>query len=170
MSTDHSWRGLIALLANPDSREAAARIMLGEDLGASTAQLPSAKRQRVSAALVTSGLVDPQTAMLDPGVFRAALQQQAKPPRTGIERFLDGKRIAQYPANPEQRGELLAWVAQQAFTPGEVLHEAAVNDRLRPYSEDVAVLRRYLVDHALVERSPDGAGYALTRPKDTSTS
>ncbi|MBD7958842.1 DUF2087 domain-containing protein [Microbacterium sp. Sa4CUA7] len=31
-----------------------------------------------------------------------------------------------------------------------------------PYSDDTAVLRRYLVDYHLVERRADGTEYALT--------
>lgn len=45
--------------------------------------------------------------------------------------------------------------------PGETLAEHDVNGRLLPYSEDVAVLRRYLVDASLLERRVDGSQYAL---------
>lgn len=109
-----------------------------------------------------SGLVQADTHDFAPDVFRRILDSVPVPTREGIERFVDGKRIRQYPANLEERGELLAWVARSAFRTGEVLTESEVNSRLLPYSGDVAVLRRYLVDYQLVERRSDGTEYALT--------
>lgn len=51
----------------------------------------------------------------------------------------------------------------RAFSPGDVLTETEVNDRVRAYApnEDVAVLRRYLVDHQLLERTRSGSEYAV---------
>ena len=49
---------------------------------------------------------------------------------------------------------------QGAFT--RTYTEAEVNDTLEPYATggDVAVLRRYLVDHELLERTRSGSEYA----------
>ena len=82
-----------------------------------------------------------------------------------LSRFLtkDGE-IRQYPKNLDKRRQLLEWVASQALEPGEVLSEVALNNRLRPFSADVAVLRRYLVDFGLVERTLSGTEYALVAP------
>lgn len=57
---------------------------------------------------------------------------------------------------------LLQWVSDSVFSEKEVLTEREVNSRLRPYTEDIAVLRRYLVDYRLVERRSDGTEYAAT--------
>lgn len=82
-----------------------------------------------------------------------------------LSRFLtkDGE-IRQYPKNLDKRRQLLEWVASQALEPGEVLSEVALNNRLRPFSADFAVLRRYLVDFGLVERTLSGTEYALVAP------
>lgn len=162
MEDSHAWRPLIALLANPETRRVAAEVMRGGSLPSAVAGLSPSRRRRVTEAVVQSGLVDVETQMLAPDVFREVLASATVPKREGIERFTDGKRIRQYPANLEERGELLAWVARGVFTADEVLTERDVNARLLPYSEDVAVLRRYLVDYQLVERRSDGTQYALT--------
>lgn len=80
-----------------------------------------------------------------------------------ITRFLDRDgRIDRYPLRAAERRELLVWVATRALPLDEVLDERAVNTRLEPYAPggDVAVLRRYLVDHELVERTASGSQYA----------
>jgi hypothetical protein len=43
-----------------------------------------------------------------------------------------------------------------SIEPGRDHDEKSVNERLRPYSDDVATLRRYLVDEGLVARRPPG--------------
>lgn len=162
MTHSNGWRPLIAILANPETRRVAAEVMLGSDLESATAGLSPSKRRRVTEAVVRSGLVDADAGTLAPDAFRAILDSEPVSKREGIARFVDGRRIRQYPANLEERGELLAWVARGVFAADEILTEHEVNDRLLPYSDDVAVLRRYLVDHQLVERRSDGSEYALT--------
>ncbi len=162
MNDSNTWRPLIAVLANPETRRVAAELMLGGTLESATASLSPSRRRRVAEAIVQSGLVDAGTQLLAPDVFRVILASAPVPRREGIERFTEGKRIRQYPANLHERGELLEWVARGVFSADEVLTEREVNARLLSYSEDVAVLRRYLVDYQLVERRSDGTGYALT--------
>ncbi|MBM6622522.1 DUF2087 domain-containing protein [Micrococcaceae bacterium RIT802] len=139
----------------------AARLLLGEEWDAASAGLGASKRRKVNEALIRSGLLDAETGRVLPEIFRAILEANPAERRQGIERFVDGKRIRQYPANLEERGALLSWVARGAFEPNEVLTEHEVNNRLLPYSEDIAVLRRYLVDYQLLERRTDGSEYAL---------
>ncbi len=162
MEGSNGWRPLIAILANPETRRVAAEVMLGSSLASATEGLSPSRRRRVTEAVTQSGLVDAETQALAPDVFREILASATVPRREGIERFTDGKRIRQYPANLHERGELLAWVARAVFSEGEVVTEREANSRLLPYSEDVAVLRRYLVDYQLVERRSDGSRYALT--------
>ncbi|NJI60651.1 DUF2087 domain-containing protein [Microbacterium oxydans] len=161
MEDSHAWRPLIALFANPETRRVAAEVMLGGTLTSAVEGLSPSRRRRVTEAVVQSGLVDAETQALAPDVFREILASAPVPRRQGIERFVDGKRIRQYPANLEERGALLAWVAGGVLAADEILTEREVNARLLPYSEDVAVLRRYLVDYQLVERRSDGTQYAL---------
>jgi hypothetical protein len=161
MSDAQGWRPLIAALANPDTRRVAARLMLGDPLETAAEGLPPSKRRRAAEALTASGLLADDGETLDPQVFRRLLDAAAAPRRTGRERFVDGTRIRQYPASATDRRELLAWVARRVFAVGEVLDEREVNERLLAYSDDVALLRRHLVDHGLVERGADGSGYTL---------
>ncbi|MEO8529237.1 MAG: DUF2087 domain-containing protein [Pseudolysinimonas sp.] len=85
------------------------------------------------------------------------------PPDVGVAKFLrrsDG-RIDRYPRRLVERGLLLRWIAERAFHADERLTEAEVNDRLMVYADDVATLRRYLVDHQLLDRDADGSRYRL---------
>lgn len=156
-----AWKPVVAALANPETRRVLAELMLGGTLEAATAELSPSTRRRVTGAVLRSGVVDPDSHAFTPDALRAMLAASATPRKEGIERFLRGTRIAQYPANAAEHRALLAWVANDAFEPGDVLREREVNDRLRAYSADVAVLRRYLVDHELLERRADGSEYAL---------
>jgi hypothetical protein len=74
-------------------------------------------------------------------------------------------RIERYPANMTERRELLAWIVSEAIEPGEHLTERQVNERLLSYSDDVVMLRRYMIDFGLLERTPSGSSYA--RHKET---
>lgn len=42
----------------------------------------------------------------------------------------------------------------------DVLTEAELNERLVPFDEDVAALRRYLVDEGLLMRTRSGSSYS----------
>ena len=98
-------------------------------------------------------------------VFRELLTQPRRLPKTGVDRFLRLGRIERYPANAAERHGLLAWIAGQAFRPGEDLTEKQVNERLLSYTDDVVLLRRYLVDAGLLQRTASGSSYS--RPADS---
>ena len=55
------------------------------------------------------------------------------------------------PARPATRLIVLRWLAER-FEPGRRYTEREVNDLLRASHPDHAMLRRYLVDHGLLER------------------
>ncbi|MCY1237358.1 hypothetical protein D9M72_500510 [compost metagenome] len=74
-------------------------------------------------------------------------------------------RIERYPANKAERRELLAWIVSNSISPDEDLSERQVNERLLSYTDDVVLLRRYMVDFGLLERTPSGSSYY--RPKET---
>lgn len=158
MTEPQTWRAVIALLVNPDARTATALLLLGDDIAAATAGLTEAKREKIAGLLRSAGLVGPDDRFTDAAV-RALLADRSGRPAGGVHRFLSGQRITTYPANQGERLKLLKWVADAAFVAGEQLAETAVNDRLRPYDDDVAVLRRYLVDSGLLRRSRDGERY-----------
>lgn len=101
-----------------------------------------------------------------PGAGAADWVRAAPRPRASaddITRFLDGDgRIDRYPLRDADRRALLAWVVVRAVPEGVVLDEPGVNALLAPYAPagDIAVLRRYLVDYELIERTRSGSQYA----------
>lgn len=157
------WRGVVAALANADLRAALAEV--------STPTLTDARRTRAFARLENLGLIrrDGDGWRFDDAVLRDILAESAPVKPTGPDRFLDRDgRIDRYPLSAGDRRELLAWVADRALPRGEVWSEPDVNERLEPFAPagDVAVLRRYLVDFGLVERTPTGSEYARVDASD----
>lgn len=150
------WRGVVAALLNDDLRA-----VLGET--APAAALTPARRERAIARLVDLGVVARagDDVLLEASVLRELLATAPRP--NGPERFLDHDgRIDRYPSHPGERRTFLEWVLSRTFRPGEVLTEPEVGERLAPLAPggDVAVLRRYLVDNGLLERTRSGSQYA----------
>ena len=74
-------------------------------------------------------------------------------PEVVLRTFLDGDgRLITLPAKRSKRLVVLDHLAQR-FEPGRRYPEADVNDLLRPVHEDVAMLRRYLVDEGFLDRA-----------------
>lgn len=150
------WRAMLATLLNDDARSLLAETTASEP--------PSAvRRERALARLEQAGLVQRRgdAVVFDAEGVRAMLVPV--PRATGVDRFLDGDgRIDRYPANADERRRLLEWVVERALPREVVLTEREVGERLEPYAPggDVAVLRRYLVDHELLERTRSGSEYA----------
>ena len=163
MSGPH-WRRVVAALANEDARTAYAQIVLGAKLSDVLAGLNARRRDRAIAALVESGLVERNAANeleAPEAIFSDLLTQQPRrQAQTGLARFMRLGRIEQYPANMAERRELLAWIVREAIDPGEHLTEKQVNERLLSYTDDVVMLRRYLIDFELLERTPSGSSYS----------
>ncbi|RZU63514.1 DUF2087 domain-containing protein [Zhihengliuella halotolerans] len=155
------WRRLVAVLASQDQRTVFAHLLLGQDPGPALAEMKPKTRGKVRAALLASGVVEDDDGALTvrDGAFKEMLAASAPARREGIERFRNGRRIVQFPASPAERRELLEWVASEALEPGEQLDERGVNERLGEFHPDTALVRRYLVDHDLLRRSPDGSVY-----------
>lgn len=150
------WRGVIAALLNPDLRAVLAEAMADPSL-------TEVRRARASSRLAELGLVRliEDAVVFDDAILRAILAENPPVKPTGAARFLDRDgRIDRYPVQSSDRRELLLWVAQRAFEPGEVLSERATNERLARFTDDVAALRRFLVDAGLLERTRSGSEYA----------
>lgn len=162
------WRRVVAALANNDARTAYAQIVLGSRLPDVVADLNDQRRNRAITALLESGLVvrDAANELEASGtIFRDLLTQQPRrQAQTGLDRFMRLGRIERYPANMAERRELLAWIAREAIEPDENLTEKQVNERLLSYTDDVVMLRRYMIDFGLLERTASGSSYS--RPKD----
>jgi len=157
------WRRVMAALANNDARMAYAQIVLG--VQDASAGLSGRRRDRAITALLEAGLVERGAGSewkASESIFRDLLTQQPKrQAKTGVARFMRLGRIERYPANKAERRELLAWIAGEAFEPGEALTERQVNERLLSYTDDVVLLRRYLVDFGVLDRTPSGSSYSL---------
>ena len=157
------WRAVVAALLHPDTRAALAEL--------STAQMSDKRRRRAFDQLAAIGLVvadEDGGWRFDDGELRGLLAEDTPTVRIGVERFLTPSgRIDRYPQRDSDRAELLRWVVERAIDTDAVLSEPDVNARLEPFAPggDVAVLRRYLVDHELLERTPTGSEYR--RPSRT---
>lgn len=155
------WRRVMAALANRDARTAYAQIVLGET---ALAGAKEQRRERAIDILLEAGLVErtgDNVYRAVETIFRDLLSQQPKrQPKTGVDRFLRLGRIDRYPARAADRRELLAWIVGEAIQPGEDLTERQVNERLLSYTEDVVLLRRYLFDFGLLERTASGSSYS----------
>lgn len=158
------WRRVVATLANSDARTAYAEIVLGAKLPDVLAGMKDHRRNRAIAALLESGLIEQNAAdelVAPESIFRDLLTQlPRRQPQSGVDRFMRLGKIERYPANTAERRELLAWIVNQTIEPGEVLTEKQVNERLLNFTEDVVLLRRYVVDFGLLERTASGSSYS----------
>jgi hypothetical protein len=86
---------------------------------------------------------------------RAPSGEAGEPPATPEEKvrrtFLRDGRLLRIPSQRSKRLVVLDFLAQE-FEPGRRYPEREVNRRLRAYHDDVASLRRYLVDEELLRR------------------
>ncbi len=165
------WKPVLSALGNEAARTVFAYAALGRLDPATRGELNTREQKAVQGWLGLGVLVEDDDGSLtvDGAVLRATLAaaggQASGKARTGVGKFLDGPRITAMPASPAERTELLRWVRDHALEPGEVLTEVELNQRLRVFHQDVAMIRRYLVDESLLERTPSGTEYAI--PEDS---
>jgi hypothetical protein len=161
-------RDLLALLAEPDRLKALAAVALGAATLAEVAERAGLEPREAARALnrlVVGGLLEgaPRTGYrVRVDVLRAAAR---RPPadRPGgqagsevVGRFLRGDHHVQIPA---ARGKRLAFLDHLAglFEPGRRYPEREVNETLRRWHPDYAMLRRYLVDEGFLDRADEPA-------------
>ena len=148
-------RAVLALLANPDTRRALARVVTQTESEPGEREYRRGLERLVAAGIVTDGRVDE-------AALRGLLQESARPRPVGVERFLTPSgRLIGLPSRDDERVELLALLARRVLQPGEVVTEKVLNERLAEVDHDVAMLRRLMVEAELVERTPTGTEYAL---------
>jgi hypothetical protein len=68
-----------------------------------------------------------------------------------LQTFLEDGRIKQIPARYKKQVVIINWLADQ-FEADRRYPEAELNELLKGYHDDYASLRRYLVDHKLMQR------------------
>ncbi len=165
----NAWRAVIATLANDEARLAFARLV-AEDGAEHPVDvldgLGSVKGARVRGALLQAGLaVDGDDGLrARPEVFREILSASPRRRPQDSERFLRAGRIDRYPSGMSEREALLRRVADQLDIGGRTLSEPELGDALAALTDDVATLRRYLVDLGILERTRDGRQYRLAAP------
>ena len=143
----NEWRRVVAALADEKRRTEYARAVLG-------LPLENAKAAR---ALREAGVLDERDSPTE--VFARLLAEHPAETKQGIDRWVRDGRIDHYPARPTERLELLQWVADRL--PRGEFSEKQIGELLVAYVDDVAALRRYLVDAGLVERAADGSSYRV---------
>lgn len=80
-----------------------------------------------------------------------------------VRDFFDGPRLKQIPAQRRKRVFVLQHLLAR-FEPGRIYPEREVNDLLRPAHEDVATLRRELVDYGYLTRESGRYQVATSLP------
>lgn len=151
-------RRVVGALANDDARRVYAEAVLAGFDG-DAGPLGQRRRERALAALAAAGLIDEKGAATA-GPFREILSRSGRrSAESGIARFVQEGRIHSLPASSKDRLDLLAWLRDSVIEPNITLSEPELNERLRVHHDDVALLRRYLVDEGLLERTATGSSY-----------
>jgi hypothetical protein len=169
---------LVRLLADRDRRLVVAGLVLGaSEPGDIAAQVGLGLREVMSSLdrLVAGGLVErlsipgegerfhllEEAFQLAARSEAAAAAGQDRPSRFAdhpadvrhiLERALPAGRLAALPTKHAKRLVVLDHIAQR-FEPGVHYTEHQVNAALRPLNEDVATLRRWLVDTGMLDRA-----------------
>ena len=162
---------LVGLLAAPARRRVIAALILGsgtaEDVAArsdcTVREATEALVRLEQADLAISGS-DGTWVILDEAFAQAArssaspavvTEQHADQPeahRHVLNQSIVDGRIVQWPTKRAKRVIVLDYLAQ-SFEPGEKYSEAQVNAILRPFHDDMAMLRRWLVDEYYLDRA-----------------
>ncbi len=156
------WRAVFGALANEQTLRYYAQQVLGQDSDLGTERAAKARRN-----LEKAGLID-EKETVDGQLFGKILAARArKVPREGPQRFFGAEgRIERFPRKHEERLEMLQLVAGKTIDPGQQLTEAELMVRLEEFTQDTALLRRYLVDYGVLGRQSDGSAYHLVERSD----
>jgi regulation of enolase protein 1 (concanavalin A-like superfamily) len=159
MTTD--FRGIAAALGNDNARRAFSRLALGGNKQDVIDELGAARATKAIAALRQVGMIGADAASVRPEVFHELLAASASEPRpSGVERFVAGGRIDRFPVRQDERDAVLLWALERVIPLELGLSEADVNTRLARVTDDVALLRRYLVDAGMLLRTASGSEYS----------
>lgn len=161
---------LVRLLAAGDRRRVVAALVLCEqplsaERVAAAAGLDLRAVVEAADRLVSAGLVHVSDGgyALDETLFQQAARAEADPAPSAYPEepddvarvldlaFIDGK-LVHWPAKQSKKLIVLDHLCQH-FDIGKRYSEAEVNDRLRPFNDDVATTRRYLVEWQFLDRS-----------------
>lgn len=156
---------VLSALANPLCRDLWARIVLEEFSAPATRKQEKALERLVQAGLVVCDPSDVRDhdghpVWRDAGVFQELLRQQSVP-ASGIEaRYIRNGSVDHWPSKEEDKLELVRWILDRALEHGEQVPEQELNQRIRRWCQDPALVRRYGVDGGLLRRDPLTQVYA----------
>jgi len=158
------WIEVFAGLKNPAMREVLGAVLChrGDELAADRNTEKNLQRwQKIG--LLQRGERGWQ---INDQMLAEALRAQSRPAseRAGVERYFNGPKLHTLPAREGDRLTVLEYIRDAVMDPGEELSEQRLNERLMVIYPDVALLRRYMVDHGLLLRAADGTGYRLPSP------
>jgi hypothetical protein len=162
-------RELLALLAEPDRLRVVAAVALGATTLAEVAEragLEPRAAARALSRLVAGGLLDGEAGkgyrVRTEALRRAAIpppdkaSQDEEPEDAVLRRFISKGRLLAVPAARGKRLVVLDHLAG-LFEPGRRYPEPEVNELLKRYHPDYAMLRRYLVDDGFLDREDETA-------------
>lgn len=161
---------LVGLMAEPERRRVVAALILSagdlSDIVEATGLEPRqaiGALERLSSAGLVEASADGVYVLLEETFKIAARADRQSPDSTGdqpasdrdaqvVERSVVDGRLVHLPRKRSKRLLVLDHLAQ-VFEPGVRYSEREVNTALRAFDDDVAALRRYLVDEGLLDRS-----------------
>ena len=163
MSDESDAVRLVGLLADDARLRVVAALVLGAATAEEVAEVTGLAARSVTAALgrlVAGDLVHVDDHRFRVRTERLAVAARERPADTGdvgvdvdraVRAFFKGGRLTSIPVGRAKRLAVLDFLAAR-FEPGKVYPERDVNSTLREYHDDVAALRRYLVDEEFLER------------------
>ncbi|WP_159613788.1 DUF2087 domain-containing protein [Glutamicibacter sp. JC586] len=157
----NQWIQVAAGLKNASMRQLLGEVLAGTQIPAA----PSKSQSKDLARWQKIGLLTHEAEQwkINEQFLDRTLQQASaqKPESSGIQRFFTGHKLSTMPAKPADRHAVMLYIRDAVITDGERLREEQLNERLRVFHQDVALLRRFMVDHALLLRAADGSSYQL---------
>jgi len=154
-STDQLRRMVVGALSNPRLRRVLAEIIDADD-----PPITADERREGRLLLRRHGLLTPGE-QLDERFLLDLSGGEAPAEHAGAIRFLRARdgRIDRYPADPDERFELLSWIAERVLGSDQIMDEKPLTRLLFAFTDDPNTLRRALVDAGLLARNPDGTEY-----------
>ncbi len=156
-----TWIQVAAGLNNQSMRQVLGQVLLGQDPRPDAAGSRSAKDLARWEQIGLLHRAEPGGWELNETLLHETLNaaKASKADRSGIQRFFTGTALHTLPAKPGDRLEVLTYLRDAVISSEDELREDQLNERLRVFHPDTALIRRYLVDHGLVLRAADGSSY-----------
>lgn len=156
-----TWIQVAAGLKNPRMRQLLSKVLAGDELP----EQPSKNQLKDLASWEKIGLLRQAEHrwVLNDNLLAQTLASRStqKADRDDIQRFFTGHKLDTLPAKPGDRHEVMRYIRDAVIADAEQLREEQLNERLHVFHPDVALLRRYMVDHQLLVRDANGSRYQI---------